>query len=167
MASFRLRKETGMSGKEYLEGVFGLRGKTILVSGPASTATKKGYAAALSTGTTKSGVVAPTRSMAVAFAQYIRTNAISPGHLLTELTQVTWDHPTPRIVATESDCYAPVRKTGGVGGNVRHAGFRCVQLYDPTGLSCGRRLPVRRFSLGVWFSIENPERGALFLLIFM
>ena len=46
-------------------------------------------------GAAKSGVVALTRSMAVEFAQYgIRANAISPGHILTELTQVTWDHPT-------------------------------------------------------------------------
>lgn len=46
-------------------------------------------------GATKSGVVALTRSMAIEFAQYgIRANAISPGHILTELTQVTWDHPT-------------------------------------------------------------------------
>ena len=46
-------------------------------------------------GATKSGVVALTRSMAVEFAQYgIRANAISPGHILTDLTQVTWDHPT-------------------------------------------------------------------------
>lgn len=46
-------------------------------------------------GAAKSGVVALTRAMAVEFAQYgIRANAISPGHILTELTQVTWDHPT-------------------------------------------------------------------------
>lgn len=46
-------------------------------------------------GATKSGVIALTRSMAVEFAQYgIRANAISPGHILTELTRVTWDHPT-------------------------------------------------------------------------
>lgn len=46
-------------------------------------------------GAAKSGVVALTRSMAVEFAQYgIRCNAISPGHILTELTQVTWNHPT-------------------------------------------------------------------------
>ena len=46
-------------------------------------------------GAAKSGVIALTRSMAVEFAQYgIRCNAISPGHILTELTQVTWDHPT-------------------------------------------------------------------------
>ena len=46
-------------------------------------------------GASKSGVVALTRSMAVEFAQYgIRCNAISPGHILTDLTQVTWDHPT-------------------------------------------------------------------------
>lgn len=46
-------------------------------------------------GAAKSGVVALTRSMAIEFAQYgIRCNAISPGHILTELTQVTWDHPT-------------------------------------------------------------------------
>ena len=46
-------------------------------------------------GATKSGVVALTRAMAIEFAQYgIRANAISPGHILTDLTQVTWDHPT-------------------------------------------------------------------------
>lgn len=46
-------------------------------------------------GAAKSGVVALTRSLAVELAQYgIRANAISPGHILTELTQVTWDHPT-------------------------------------------------------------------------
>ena len=46
-------------------------------------------------GAAKSGVVALTRSMAIEFAQYgIRCNAISPGHILTELTQVTWEHPT-------------------------------------------------------------------------
>ncbi len=46
-------------------------------------------------GAAKSGVVALTRSMAVELAQYgIRCNAISPGHILTELTKVTWDHPT-------------------------------------------------------------------------
>ena len=46
-------------------------------------------------GAAKSGVVALTRSMAVEFAQYgIRCNAISPGHILTDLTQVTWNHPT-------------------------------------------------------------------------
>ena len=46
-------------------------------------------------GASKSGVVALTRSMAGEFAQYgIRCNAISPGHILTDLTQVTWQHPT-------------------------------------------------------------------------
>lgn len=46
-------------------------------------------------GAAKSGVVALTRSMAIEFAQYgIRANAISPGHILTDLTQVTWNHPT-------------------------------------------------------------------------
>ncbi len=46
-------------------------------------------------GATKSGVVALTRSMAVEWAEWgIRANAVSPGHFLTPLTQVTWDHPT-------------------------------------------------------------------------
>lgn len=53
-------------------------------------------------GATKSGVVALTRSMAVEFAQYgIRANAISPGHILTDLTQVTWDHPTRSVYLRE------------------------------------------------------------------
>lgn len=46
-------------------------------------------------GATKSGVVSLTRSMAVEWAEWgIRANAVSPGHILTPLTQVTWDHPT-------------------------------------------------------------------------
>ena len=46
-------------------------------------------------GASKSGVRALTRSMAVEWAEWgIRANAVSPGHILTPLTQVTWDHPT-------------------------------------------------------------------------
>jgi len=49
-------------------------------------------------GAAKSGVIALTRAMAVEFAQYgIRANAISPGHIITPLTQVTWDHPTRSV----------------------------------------------------------------------
>lgn len=49
-------------------------------------------------GAAKSGVVALTRAMAVELAQYgIRCNAISPGHILTDLTQVTWNHPTRSV----------------------------------------------------------------------
>lgn len=46
-------------------------------------------------GATKSGVVSLTRSMAVEWAEWgIRANAVSPGHIITPLTQVTWEHPT-------------------------------------------------------------------------
>jgi NAD(P)-dependent dehydrogenase (short-subunit alcohol dehydrogenase family) len=46
-------------------------------------------------GATKSAVRALTRSMAVEWAKYgIRANAISPGHFITPLTTVTWEHPT-------------------------------------------------------------------------
>ena len=45
-------------------------------------------------GATKSAVTALTRSMAVEWAQYgIRANALAPGHILTPLTTVTWEHP--------------------------------------------------------------------------
>lgn len=45
-------------------------------------------------GATKSAVTALTRSMAVEWAQYgIRANAIAPGHIITPLTTVTWEHP--------------------------------------------------------------------------
>lgn len=45
-------------------------------------------------GAAKSGVIALTRSMAVECSRYgIRCNAISPGHIITELTQVSWDSP--------------------------------------------------------------------------
>ena len=45
-------------------------------------------------GASKSAVTALTRSMAVEWAQYgIRANAIAPGHILTPLTAVTWEHP--------------------------------------------------------------------------
>jgi gluconate 5-dehydrogenase len=46
-------------------------------------------------GATKSGIVAFTRAEAIELAEWgIRANAVSPGHILTPLTQVTWDHPT-------------------------------------------------------------------------
>lgn len=49
-------------------------------------------------GATKSGVVALTRCMAMEWAKHnIRANAISPGHILTPLSQVTWDHPTRSV----------------------------------------------------------------------
>ena len=45
-------------------------------------------------GATKSAVSALTRSMAIEWAQYgIRANAIAPGHIITPLTTVTWEHP--------------------------------------------------------------------------
>ena len=45
-------------------------------------------------GASKSAIVSLTRSMAVEWAKYnIRANCISPGHIKTELTTVTWEHP--------------------------------------------------------------------------
>lgn len=53
-------------------------------------------------GASKSGVVALTRSMAVEWAKYgIRANAISPGHIITPLTTVTWEHPTRSVYLKE------------------------------------------------------------------
>ena len=44
---------------------------------------------------TKSGVYALTKSESVEWAKYgIRSNCISPGHIQTPLTTVTWEHPT-------------------------------------------------------------------------
>jgi NAD(P)-dependent dehydrogenase (short-subunit alcohol dehydrogenase family) len=46
-------------------------------------------------GATKSAVSALTRSMAIEWAKFnIQANAVAPGHILTELTQATWSHPT-------------------------------------------------------------------------
>jgi NAD(P)-dependent dehydrogenase (short-subunit alcohol dehydrogenase family) len=46
-------------------------------------------------GASKSGVLGLTRAMAVEWAEWgIRANAVSPGHIITPLPQVTWDHPT-------------------------------------------------------------------------
>ena len=43
---------------------------------------------------TKSGIVAFTKAQAVEWAKYnIRANCISPGHIQTPLTTVTWEHP--------------------------------------------------------------------------
>lgn len=43
---------------------------------------------------TKSGIVALTKAQAVELAKYnIRANCISPGHIQTPLTTVTWEHP--------------------------------------------------------------------------
>lgn len=45
-------------------------------------------------GATKSGVAAITRSQAIEWAKFnIRSNCIAPGHILTPLTTVTWEHP--------------------------------------------------------------------------
>jgi len=46
-------------------------------------------------GAAKSGLRGLTRSMAVEWAKHgIRANALSPGHIITPLTTVTWEHPT-------------------------------------------------------------------------
>ena len=53
-------------------------------------------------GATKSAVTALTRSMAVEWAKFgIRANAIAPGHILTPLTTVTWEHPTRSVYLKE------------------------------------------------------------------
>lgn len=45
-------------------------------------------------GASKSAVTALTRSMAVEWSKHgIRANALAPGHILTSLTTVTWEHP--------------------------------------------------------------------------
>lgn len=45
-------------------------------------------------GATKCGILSLTRSMAVEWAKYnIRANCVSPGHIATPLTTVTWEHP--------------------------------------------------------------------------
>ena len=49
-------------------------------------------------GASKSGLRALTRSMAIEWAKHgIRANALSPGHIVTPLTAVTWEHPTRSI----------------------------------------------------------------------
>ena len=45
-------------------------------------------------GASKSAVAALTRSMAIEWAKHgIRANALAPGHILTDLTTSTWEHP--------------------------------------------------------------------------
>jgi len=45
-------------------------------------------------GASKSALMSLTRSMAIEWAKYnIRANCISPGHIKTELTTPTWEHP--------------------------------------------------------------------------
>ena len=45
-------------------------------------------------GASKSAVTALTRSMAIEWAKHgIRANALAPGHILTDLTKATWEHP--------------------------------------------------------------------------
>ena len=53
-------------------------------------------------GATKSALTALTRSMAVEWAKFgIRANAIAPGHILTPLTTVTWEHKTRSVYLKE------------------------------------------------------------------
>jgi NAD(P)-dependent dehydrogenase (short-subunit alcohol dehydrogenase family) len=45
-------------------------------------------------GASKSGIAALTRSMAIEWARFnITANCIAPGHILTQLTVPTWEHP--------------------------------------------------------------------------
>lgn len=45
-------------------------------------------------GASKSGMVSLTRSMATEWAKYnVRANCVSPGHIQTDLTTPTWEHP--------------------------------------------------------------------------
>lgn len=45
-------------------------------------------------GATKAGLVSLTKSMSTEWAKYnIRANCVSPGHIKTDLTKVTWEHP--------------------------------------------------------------------------
>ncbi|MCL2378595.1 MAG: glucose 1-dehydrogenase [Defluviitaleaceae bacterium] len=45
-------------------------------------------------GASKSGMASLTRSMATEWAKYnIRANSVSPGHIKTDLTTPTWEHP--------------------------------------------------------------------------
>ena len=107
-------------------------------------------------GAAKSGVIALTRSMAIELAQYgIRCNAISPGHILTELTQLGPSHPGPLDAGAHR--HAPCRQAGGAGGHRHPAGFRRFQLYDGPGLLCGRRLPLRRRSLVLRYEILKED----------
>ena len=53
-------------------------------------------------GASKSGLRALTRSMAIEWAKHgIRANALSPGHIITPLTAVTWEHPTRSVYLRE------------------------------------------------------------------
>ena len=46
-------------------------------------------------GASKAGLMSLTRSMAVEWAKYnVRANCVSPGHIKTDLTTPTWQHPT-------------------------------------------------------------------------
>lgn len=87
-------------------------------------------------GAAKSGVVALTRSMAVEFAQYgIRCNAISPGHILTDLTQVTWNHPTRADYLRERIAM----ERPGMPKNWWNGHYACIRrilLHDRAGLPC-------------------------------
>ncbi len=88
-------------------------------------------------GASKSGVVALTRSMAVEFAQYgIRCNAISPGHILTDLTQVTWQHPTRSEISARADRHGPSGRAGRVDRNGHSSGLGCLLVHDGAGVSC-------------------------------
>ena len=110
-------------------------------------------------GATKSGVVALTRAMAIEFAQYgIRANAISPGHILTDLTQVTWDHPTRAPWLRER---IAMKRPGRAGGHGDPAGLQCFQLHDRPGVPHRRRLSLRRRPLGLRYPVQSLIRFRL------
>lgn len=109
-------------------------------------------------GAAKSGVIALTRSMAIELAQYgIRCNAISPGHILTELTQVSWDHPTRAPWMRER---IAMRRAGQPEELV---GIAILLASDASSYMTGQayyvdgRLPLRRRTLVLRYEILKED----------
>lgn len=113
-------------------------------------------------GATKSGVVALTRAMAIEFAQYgIRANAISPGHILTDLTQVTWDHPTRAPWLRERIAMKRPAAPEELVGMAILLALRCLQLHDRPGVPHRRRLSLRWRPLGLRYPVQSLIRFRL------
>ncbi|NLC84458.1 MAG: SDR family oxidoreductase [Ruminococcaceae bacterium] len=78
-----------LTQKVVLESMMKTGGKIINMASHNSTGMLGGVSVY---GATKSAVAALTRSMAIEWAKFnIQANAIAPGHILTALTQITWD----------------------------------------------------------------------------
>ena len=121
-------------------------------------------------GATKSAVAALTRSMAVEWAKFnIQANAIAPGHILTNLTKVTWGERAPRQLPARAYRRRAPWQSRRNRWHCHSARRRSLQLHHWRLDQRRRRRHCRRQALGIRHQVlkrpgpsgSDSRRGAL------